>query len=322
MITGDCLIVQPIHPAGLTRLTEAKLTLHYAAGSDEGMLKQAAKNATAIITRSAPITAAIIKSAVSLKVIGVHGVGTNGVAIAAATAAGVAVVNTPGANTRSVAEHTIALTFALAKDLRHADRAARQGDFDFKYTSSLTELAGLTFGVVGFGDIGKATARLAGALGMRALAYGPTRPDRDFEFAGAERAGKLASLLTCADVVSLHLPLTPATRGLIGASELARMKSTAFLINTSRGGIIDEVALLSALDTGQIAGAGLDVFSREPMPANHPLLSHDRVILSPHSAGSTEACLKRTAIAVADQVIAVLSGAQPAALINPIACCG
>jgi D-3-phosphoglycerate dehydrogenase / 2-oxoglutarate reductase len=312
----ECLIVQPIHTAGIDRLREAGIVPRLAAACDEAAVVAVARDATAIITRSAPITAAIIAAAPSLKVIGVHGVGTNGIALDAATDAGIAVVNTPGTNTRSVAEHAIALTFALAKDLRRADQAVRDGDFDFKYRATLTELSDLTFGLIGFGATGQATARLAQALGMRTLAYGPTRAEEDFAASGTQRCDTMAALLALADVVSLHLPLTPATAGLIGAAELAQMKPSAFLINTGRGGILDETALLAALDAGRIAGAGLDVFSREPMLLGHPLLTHERIILSPHSAGSTEACLKRTALAVADAVIAVLSGQAPASLIN------
>lgn len=302
MPTQTCLILQPIHAAGIDRLRAAGITPRLASSADEPI-----DDATAIITRSARVTAEMIAAAPHLRVIGVHGVGTNGVAMEAAQAAGVTVVNTPGANTRSVAEHAIALTFALAKDMRAADAAVRQSDFDFKYRHPLTELDGLTFGIIGFGATGQMTAKLAHALGMATLAFGPTRPDSDFVATETKRADGIAAVLSRADVISLHLPLKAQTAGLIGPAQFALMKPGAFLINVARGGIVDEMALLAALDEDRIAGAGLDVFSQEPMPADHPLLSHPRVILSPHSAGSTEACLKRTALAVADKVIAALA---------------
>lgn len=302
----DCLIVQPIHPAGLERLAAAGLTPRIAPAIGEASLAAAVGDAVALITRSAPITPAIIAAGRHLRVIGVHGVGTNGVALDAAQAAGITVVNTPGTNTRSVAEHTVALALALAKDLRAADAAVRHGDFDFKYRAQLTEVAGLTFGLVGFGAIGQETARLAAALGLHPLAFGPRRTGAEFAAAGAEPAETLADLLGRADFVSLHLPLTDATRGLIDAAALAAMKPGSFLINTGRGGLVDDAALLAALDAGQIAGAGLDVFAEEPLPADHPFRAHPRLILSPHSAGSTEAALRRTALAVADRVIGAL----------------
>jgi D-3-phosphoglycerate dehydrogenase len=152
---------------------------------------------------------------------------------------------------------------------------------------------------------------------MRVLAYGPSRLDAEFAAVPAERAESIAAVIAQADIVSLHLPLTERTRGLIGRAELARMKPEAFLINTSRGDLIDEPALIAAPESGAIAGAGLDVFASEAMPADHPLLHQERVILSPHVAGSTEACLARTAEAVAEQIIDVLAGRRPTSLVNP-----
>ncbi len=238
-------------------------------------------------------------------------------AVPEATRAGITVVNTPGANARSVAEHAVAMMFALAKALPAADRAVRAGNFSFKYNASLVELYGRSFGVIGFGQIGRATARLAAGLGMRVIAYGPSRPEADFTAVQAARATSIAAVLERADIVSLHLPLTEQTRGLIGRTELARMKPDAFLINTSRGGLIDEPALIAALEAGTISGAGLDVFASEDMPADHPLLRQPRAILTPHMAGSTTACLVRTAEAVTEQVIDVLTGQRPASLVNP-----
>ncbi|KZC02332.1 hydroxyacid dehydrogenase [Methylobacterium radiotolerans] len=317
MITGPCLIVQPIHAAGLDRLRAAGLEPRSASGTDSETLAREVADCVAVITRNTGFPARAIAAAPALRVIGVHGTGTDHVATAEATAAGIVVVNTPGANAVSVAEQTLALIFALAKALPEADRSVRTGDDSFKFTARLIELAGLTLGLVGFGAIGQATARLAAALGLRVLAYGPSRPDADFANAGALRAASVDALLAEADIVSLHVPLTPGTRGLIGRDQLARMKREAFLINTSRGGLIDEAALVEALEAGTIAGAGLDVFAQEPLPVDHPLARQPRAILTPHVGGSTGAALIRTAETAATRVVDVLAGRRPGGLVNP-----
>lgn len=314
---GNCLIVQPIHVAGINRLAEAGLRPRLATATDATTLAHEVADCIAVVTRNIGFPALAIAAAPHLRVIGVHGAGTDPVAVPEATQAGIAVVNTPGANARSVAEHAIALMFALAKALPAADHAVRTGNFGFKYNTGLVELQGRCFGLIGFGQIGRATARLAAGLGMRVIAYGPSRPDADFAAVPAERAETIAAVIERADVVSLHLPLTGQTRGLIGRAELVRMKPNAFLINTSRGGLIDEPALITALEAGSIGGAGLDVFASEDMPTDHPLLRQPRAILTPHVAGSTTACLVRTAEAVVEQVIDVLAGQRPASLVNP-----
>jgi len=317
--SGICLIVQPIHAAGLARLRDAGLAIRSATSLAPATLAREAADCVAVITRNGGFPAEAVAAAPRLRVIGVHGTGTDPVAVPEATRAGIVVVNTPGANALSVAEHAIGLIFALAKAIPQADRAMREGDHDFRYGARLVELAGLTLGLVGFGAIGQATGRLAGALGMKVLAYGPTRPDADFEALGADRAASLPDLLARADVVSLHLPLTAETRGLIGRDQLGRMKAGAFLINTARGALVDEDALAEALAAGTIAGAGLDVVSGDALAHDHPLHRERRVILTPHVAASTEAALIRAAERVAGQVIDVLAGRRPPNLVNPAA---
>jgi D-3-phosphoglycerate dehydrogenase len=311
------LILQPIHPAGFEALRHAGIEPRLATNREPATLKREIAGAGAVITRDAPVDAELIAAAPRLEVIGVHGVGVDPIAIDAATGRGIAVCNTPGANARSVAEHALALTFQLAKAIGGADRAVRAGDLTFKYRAHLVELEGATFGVVGFGDIGCATARLARALGMNVVAWSRSRPDAAFAAEGVRRVADLATLLSESDVVSLHLPAVAGTRGLIGRAELARMKPGAFLINTARGALVDEAALAEALQAGTIAGAGLDVFAQEPLPATSPLRTLDNVVMTPHVAGSTEAALRRTAVAVAEAVIAVLRGDRPAHLLNP-----
>jgi D-3-phosphoglycerate dehydrogenase len=271
----------------------------------------------AAITRNAGFSGRQMKTLKNLRVIAVHGVGYDPVDVETATQLGVAVTNTPGTNERSVAELAIALMFALAKQVVAADAAAREGDFGFKYSADLTEIAGLTLGILGFGAIGRQTAAIGRALGMRVVALSKHQPDAVFERLGVVRASSLQTLLSDSDVVSLHLPATPSTRNLIGREELALMKPTSLLINTGRGSTVDEDALVDALREGRIRGAGLDVFRSEPLDPNHPLCSLQNVILSPHLAGSTEAALRRTAIASAECVLAVLADKRPETLVNP-----
>ncbi|MCS0495785.1 hydroxyacid dehydrogenase [Ancylobacter sp. MQZ15Z-1] len=312
-----CLIVQPIHAAGLELLEKAGITPVPAPAYDAEAIVAAMPGMEAVITRDAGLRGPAIGASAVLRVIGVHGVGTDPVDIAEASRLGVCVVNTPGANVRAVAEQTLALALALAKQVPAADAAARAGDFGFKYRAPLRELAGATFGIVGFGHIGQATAALARAFGMKVAGFSRSQPDEAFARAGVERMATLDALLRVADVVSLHLPSTPATRGVIGARELSLMKPGAFLLNTSRGALIDEEVLVEALAARRIGGAGLDVFALEPLPAGSRLVALDNVVLSPHVAGSAVEALERTARLVAEQVVDVFAGRRPAHLVNP-----
>lgn len=311
-----CLIVQPIHAAGLAVLEAAGVEAVVAPDFLPATIERLVVDADAVITRNAGLSSAAISAAPRLRVIAVHGIGTDPVALDAATERGIPVVNTPHANVRSVAEHTIALTMALVKSTLAADAAVRRGDFSFKYRARLGELHGARLGAVGFGNIGRTTAAIAAALRMRVAAYSTLEADAVFEAAGVERKPTLDALLSSSDIVTIHLPLTAQTRNLIGARELGLMKPGAYLVNTARGEIVDEEALADALQQGHLAGAGLDVFSSEPLPATSRLLALDSVVMSPHIAGSTEQSLQRTAVKAAEQVVAVLSGRPAENLVN------
>ena len=316
MAHSKCLVVQPIHVAGLRLLEHAGIEPIIAPASDMITVAGLVGGCAGVITRNAGFSEQAIKGAPRLKVIAVHGIGTDPVAVEAATAHGIAVVNTPGTNVRSVAEHAIALLFALAKQIPAADKATRRGDFGFKFRSRLVELEGRLLGIVGFGAIGRSTAGLARALGLRVIGFSPSQPDSTFTEFGADRAATLPELLSRSDAVSLHVPLTPATRGLLGARELALMKPGAFLINTSRGSVIDESALIASLKQGHLGGAGLDVYATEDMERSYELLRLPGTVLTPHIAGSTEACLERTAVEAAEQVVDTLTGRMPRHLVN------
>ncbi|MFD2233869.1 hydroxyacid dehydrogenase [Phaeospirillum tilakii] len=307
-----CLCLQPIHPAAVARLEAGGLAV--ITGPAEAV---APDGIVALVSRNAPVTAALLDRLGELRVVAKHGAGLDAIDLAAASARGICVVSTPGANALSVAEHAVALMLAVAKRIVPADRAVRAGDFGYKFRADFTELAGKRLGIVGLGASGRQLARIAGlGLGMRILASSPTTADAVFAACGAERRD-LPALLAEADVISLHLPGRPDTRHLIGAAELALVKPGAILINTARGAVLDEAALVAALQDGRLGGAGLDVFEAEPLPAAHPLAGFDRVVLSPHVAGSTEAALERMGQAVAEQILDLLGGRRPAHLANP-----
>ena len=315
---ATCLIIQPIHDSGLDRLREAGLEVRHASAPDMATVAREIAGASAAITRNAGLDRVAMAAARDLLVLGNHGIGTDPVDVATANEIGLPIVFTPYANVQAVAEHCVALLLAVAKRVPAADQATRARDFGFKYRSRTRELQGKTLGIVGYGRIGRRVAAIArAAFDMKLLAYSPSADPERLAAEGVRRCDRLAELLALADVVSLHVPLREATRHLLDADALALMKPDAILINTGRGAVVDESALIAALEAGRIAGAGLDVFESETMPADYPLLGLDTVVLSPHLAGSAEECLERTAVQVADQVVEVLAGRRPPDLVNP-----
>lgn len=315
---GFCLLVQPIHEIGSQVLTAAGIEARLASDSDMVTVADEIPGAVAVITRNAGLSRAAIAAAEDLRVIGNHGTGYDPIDVPFATERGVPIVNTPEANVHSVAELAVGLMLALAKRLLPADEATRKGLFSFKYHHPSGEIAGRTAGIVGYGRIGQRTAAiLRAAFGMRLLVYSPSADPEALRSQGVTKVDHLHDLLRASDVVSLHLPLTDKSEGLIGAAELACMKPTAILINTSRGPVIDEPALVEALQRRQLAGAGLDVYTTEAMAADDPLLALDNTVLTPHIGGSSQEALERTALQVAEQVIAVLRDERPKHLVNP-----
>ncbi|WP_366656213.1 hydroxyacid dehydrogenase [Fodinicurvata sp. EGI_FJ10296] len=318
MAATDVLIIQPIHRAGLDMLQAAGLRLRFATSSDMATVAAEIPGAVAAITRNAGLDRAAMDAAVDLRVLGNHGIGVDPIDTAHASEIGLPVVFTPFANVQSVAEQALALMLAVAKSVPAADAATRRGDFGFKYQTPLVELHGKTLGIVGYGRIGRRTAALArAAFSMPLIVYSPSVPAAAIEADGGQKADSIDALLTEADVVSLHAPLRPESRNLIGAERLALMKPSSILVNTGRGGVVDETALIAHLQARRSLGAGLDVFATESMPPDYPLLSLPNVVLSPHIAGSTEDALKRTAEQVAVQIIDALAGRRPEHLVNP-----
>ncbi len=272
-------------------------------------LPEALRDAHALIVRSSTrVTDDLIAGAPHLKVIARAGTGVDNVDLAAATRRGVAVLNAPGANTVSAAEHTIALLLALFRRIPEAAASMRCGQWDRKRFAG-TELRGKTLGIVGLGRIGLHVAAVGRAFGMQVLAHDPYLSE---ERARQQRVEllELDALLERADVVTLHLPLTERTRHLLDRERLARMKPTAVVVNTARGALIDEQALVEAVEQGRLGGAALDVFDPEPLPEDSPLRSVERILTTPHLAASTSEAQERVAqeicVAVRD---ALLSGA-------------
>lgn len=277
-----------------------------------------ALGADIVLTNKTPLTAAAIASLPKLTGICVLATGVNVVDVAAATARGIPVCNIPAYSTASTAQHTIALLLELTNHVGKHDAAVHQGAWvnalDFSFTlSPLTELDGLLLGIVGFGAIGRRVGEIAHALGMRVMAAGNARRDHDPDW--LERA-PLDELFRLADVVTLHCPLSDQTRGLVNATRLSSMRSSALLLNVGRGPLVDEAALADALERGVIAGAALDVLSEEPPRAENPLLSAPRCVITPHNAWLTLAARRRAMRTTTENVRGILQG-KPQNVVNP-----
>jgi len=275
-----------------------------AVGSYEGL----------IVRSKTQVTEEVFSVASRLVVIGRAGTGVDNVDLDAATRRGVVVVNAPYGNTVSVAEHTLGMLLALVRHIPRADSALRRGCWE-KQCCQGVQVRGKVLGLVGLGRVGTAVARRARGLEMEVIAYDPfVTPDRAEQFGAQWVSWK--ELLRTSDFVSLHLPESEHTRGMLGRRDLALMKSSAYLINCARGSLLDEQALAEALLEGRLAGAALDVFAEEPLPSDHPLLRCDNAVLTPHLAGSTAEAQRDTAVEVAQQVLDVLAGRIPRYPVN------
>jgi D-3-phosphoglycerate dehydrogenase len=269
----------------------------------------------AFIGRSATkVTGDLLRRGDRLKVIGRAGVGVDNIDIPTATELGIAVINAPGGNTVSVAELFFGVLLSLARHVTQADKSMHEGRWDRSKLGGV-EIRGRTLAVVGLGRIGGEVARRARAFGMHLTAYDPYVSTARFEELGVTRVEKLADLLDRADVLTVHTPLTPETKGMIGASELGRLPRGAFVLNLARGGIVAEDALIDALRSGRIAAAALDVYVAEPLAADHPLRTMDNVILTPHLGASTSDAQRSVAIEACESVRdALLTGDLSAAI--------
>jgi D-3-phosphoglycerate dehydrogenase len=271
----------------------------------------------AVISRTLDLTAKAIQSCPTLKVISKHGVGVSNIDVQAASGRGIPVYVTPGANAQSVTEMTLALMFAAARRVSWMDREIRSGRWSRAQDG--LELSGRTLGLVGFGQVARRVSVACQAIGMQVLVFDPLLPEGS-DLQGAERVDSLDALLPRSQVLSLHVPLTAKTRGFIGAEQLALLPRDALLINTARGEVVDEPALIAALREGRLYAAGLDTMAVEPLPADSELAQLDNVVLTPHVGGSTPAALAAMAAGAARNVLGFLNGNRVAvsACVNPV----
>ncbi|WP_341358308.1 C-terminal binding protein [Georgenia sp. M64] len=295
-------------PAGaelvLTQSRSAEELIANAAGAD------------AILVQYATITAEIMDALPSLRAIGRYGVGVDSVDVDAATARGIAVCNVPDYGTESVSDHAVAMTLAAARGIPRLDRGVRAGSFDLAVVRPVYQTRDRVFGIIGMGLIGTATARKAAGLGYEVIGYDILAEPGAATFHGFPSVS-LDELLERSQVVSLHTPLTEETRGMIGAAELARMRTDAIVVNTSRGGVIDTDALVEALATGSIRAAAIDVHESEPIAADHPLTTFDSVVLTPHLAWYTEESYDELKRRTVENVVEVCAGRAPRDIVNP-----
>ncbi|MFU0506140.1 hydroxyacid dehydrogenase [Pseudaminobacter sp. NGMCC 1.201702] len=307
------LSTHPLHPRA-TEMLAPHGDLLIASALDGATLTAEARNADIIIVR-APLPAALFAEAPALRAAIRHGAGLDMIPVAAATKAGVLVANVPGVNARSVAEHVIFVTLALLRRFRAMDGDLRTlGWLAARDHANLTnELSGRTIGIVGMGNVGRAVFSIArDGFGLNVFAN--TRNPANLP-SGA-RFGTIERLVEESDVIVLCCPLTPETTGLISRERIGRMKSSALLVNVSRGPVIDDDALIEALRENRLAGAALDVFATQPLPSDHPYFSLPNVIVTPHMAGITEESMERMGIGAAAEAIRVLAGELPVNLCN------
>ncbi|MEW2131113.1 hydroxyacid dehydrogenase [Streptomyces sp. NPDC005435] len=308
------LVADPL-PASALEHFGPEYEVRHCDGADRARLLAAVPEARALLVRSATtVDAEVLAAAPRLAVVGRAGVGIDNIDVAAATSAGVAVVNAPAANVVSAAELTCGLLLAAARDIQASGREVKSGIWR-RGTHVGVELAGKTLGIVGLGRIGLAVARRMSAFDMTVLGHDPYATAETADQHGIKLA-PLDELLSRADFITVHVPRTPGTVGLIGEAELRLVKPTAYLANVARGGIVDEAALHTALTESRLAGAALDVFDDEPC-TDSPLLALDNVTVTPHLGASTREAQERAATDVIRAVLRTLAGEAVAEAVNP-----
>ena len=310
-------VADEVSDTGLQPLRDAGFVVEKRTGLSPAELREALTDCAGLVVRSeTKVTADLMDSAASLRVVGRAGVGVDNIDVPAATERGIVVMNAPDGNTITTAEHTIALLIALARRVPQANSSLKSGRWDRKAFIGV-ELQGKTLGVVGLGRIGRTVAARARAFGMKIVAFDPFIAPEQARDAEIELA-PLDELFASADFITIHTPLTAETRGVIGSAAFARMKKGVRIINCARGGLVDESALYDAIKSGIVAGAALDVFVQEPPPADHPLLLLDEVIVTPHLGASTAEAQEGVAFTVAEQMRDyLLSGALRGAVNVP-----
>ena len=281
-------------------------------------LKEFARDASGILVGLSAIDAAVIENAPNLKIIAKHGVGYDNIDVAAATRRKIPVAVTPYANNMSVAEFTVGCMLALSKKFYPSNPALKQGTYRGLKEFTGIDLWGKTVGIVGVGRIGSEVARICRlAFHMTVLAYDPYVTDAYVANLGAYRVNNLKELLSRSDYVTVHCPLTRETRDIIDEKAMRAMKPSAYLFNTARGGIINEQALVKALDAGWIQGAAVDATVIEPPGSDHPLVAHEKILVTPHIAANSDEAMSRMASMAAQEIVRVLNGEKPLNIVNP-----
>lgn len=315
------VIADPLEKSGVEILRSAGAEVLEVGTADRPRLKELVADADALVVRSATkVTRELLAAAPRLRVVGRAGIGVDNVDVPAATERGVLVVNAPTANVMSAVEHTFALLLALARHIPAADASMKRGEWDRK-TFKGVELQGKTLGIVGFGKIGQRVGARARAFEMTLIVVDPAIDAARARELGAEKV-TIDELVERADVVTFHAPLNPGTRDILNAERIARLKPGALVVNCGRGGVLDEIALLAALESGQLGGAALDVYESEP-PSRLELVRHPRVIATPHIGAQTDEAQERIAVETARMVLAALAGDEHVAAVNrPVAVAG
>lgn len=310
------LVAGKLHASGIALLDAAPgITYDYVEDISEPSYAPLIGTADGLVIRTQPLSAPTVARAERLKIVSRHGVGYDAVNLPSLNERGIALAVVGDVNSVSVAEHAMMLLLAAAKRLIRADRSVRENRWSWRNKLETSELAGKRLLIVGYGRTGRQLARIAGAFGMEVRAHDPYLEKLGWPDGPVSPAGDLKGSLAWADAVSVHVP--KADRPIIGVDELAAMKATAILVNTARGGVVDEAALAKALKDGRLAAAGIDVFDDEPPAPDNPLLGLDQVILTPHVAGLTTECGERMAISSVQNVLDFFAGTiDPALVVN------
>lgn len=312
------LIPEDISEKGKQYLTDRGYEIKMGRGNSEEIICEDVVDCDAILVRNTRYTRKIMEAGKALKVIARHGTGVDNIDLESATERGIQVVNGPAANIETVAEYTIAMMMALSCGLLNIDRETRNHNWEFRTHYKRTEIFEKTVGIIGFGNIGRAVARiLTEAFHSNIIIY-DKHADRERIPAGVHYAETLEELLRVSDIITIHVPSTKETKGMMGMKQFKMMKRGGLLINCSRGDICIEEELCDALEQGVLAGAALDVYEQEPLPKNSRLIKQQNVILSQHCAGLSEAAADRMALFAAQGIDEVLSGKQPTWPVNKI----
>lgn len=310
------VISHPLYKDGMA-LLEGKAELIIPNDGDSDRIIDSLREADAYILRIGKIDRKAIEQCPNLKVITRPGVGYDSVDVQAATERGIPVVLCPSANARAVAEHTVSMLFACSKNTVESVVETKKGNFNIRNRYAAVDIFGKMIVLLGFGNIGKIVAKMCSGLDMKVGVYDPYVKRDAVEAMGYTYFDNMLEAMAAGDYISLHMPSLPSTRGMISTAQFGAMKPTAYFLNAARGDVVDEKAMIEALESGRIAGAGLDVLVEEPMPADHPLMKLSNVVVTPHMAAQTQETVSKLVTMAAEGTLAVLRGEKWPHVANP-----